>query len=71
HHFRYVISAQQAYYIRKHYGRANQTDRDALIAYMKEMDDYNAFLDEMGVEDADVYNDYSTGESSRLHNKIA
>lgn len=71
HQFRYVISAQQAYYIRKHYGRANQTDRDALIAYMKEMDDYNAFLDEMGVEDADVYYDYSTGESSRLHNKIA
>lgn len=34
HQLRYVISAQQAQYVRWHYKKQGQTDRDALIAYL-------------------------------------
>lgn len=71
HQFRYVISAQQAQWIRHHIKKSGETDAQALARYLKNMDEMNTFLEEQGIDKSDYYFDYSYGESSRLHNKIA
>ena len=53
HQFRYVISCQQAQWIRDHYRQLGMTDAEALAAYFK----------------VDPGLPYSFQESSRLHNK--
>ena len=53
HQFRYVISCQQAQWVRDHYRQASMTDTEALASYLK---DWSALP-------------YSFQESSRLHNK--
>ncbi|MCY7039972.1 DUF3114 domain-containing protein [Streptococcus sanguinis] len=53
HQFRYVISCQQAQWVRVHYRQAGMTDAEALASYLK---DWPALP-------------YSFQESSRLHNK--
>ena len=53
HQFRYVISCQQAQWVRDHYRQTGMTDAEALASYLK---DWSALP-------------YSFQESSRLHNK--
>ena len=53
HQFRYVISCQQAQWVRDHYRQTGMTDAEALASYLK---DWPALP-------------YSFQESSRLHNK--
>ena len=53
HQFRYVISCQQAQWVRDHFREVGMTDAEALAAYFK----------------ADPGLPYSFKESSRLHNK--
>ena len=53
HQFRYVISCQQAQWVREHYRQTGMTDAEALASYLK---DWPALP-------------YSFQESSRLHNK--
>lgn len=53
HQFRYVISCQQAQWVRDHYRQAGMTDAEALASYLK---DWPALP-------------YNFQESSRLHNK--
>ena len=53
HQFRYVISCQQAQWVRERYRQASMTDAEALASYLK---DWPALP-------------YSFQESSRLHNK--
>lgn len=53
HQFRYVISCQQAQWVRNHFREPGMTDAEALAAYLKSRP---------GLP-------YSFGESSRLHNK--
>ena len=55
HQFRYVISSQQAQYVREHYKRMGMTDAQALATYIRE----KGLLD------------FSVKHSSRLHNKVA
>ncbi|WP_277294531.1 DUF3114 domain-containing protein [Streptococcus hyointestinalis] len=55
HQFRYIISSQQAQWIRRHYKTANDTDADALAKYLAELDN----------------SDYTLNESARYHNKVA
>ena len=54
HQFRYLLSAYQAQWIRKHYTRAGQTDEEALQAYLQET---------KGIK-IDAY------AAARLHNKV-
>lgn len=70
HQLRYVISAQQADYIRRHHKRKGWTDAQALADYVSDLDESNTFLEEIGVDNSDYYYDYSSDESARLHNKI-
>ena len=53
HQFRYVISAQQAQWVREHYRKDGMTDEDALVAYAKEHPEL----------------EFEAGPSARLHNK--
>lgn len=55
HQFRYVISSQQAQYVRQHYKKAGMTDAQALAAYIR----------------AKRLFDISVWQSARLHNKVA
>ena len=55
HQFRYVISSQQAQYVRKHYKKTGMTDAQALAAYLRSRHLFS----------------YSLNVSARLHNKIA
>ncbi|WP_422804512.1 DUF3114 domain-containing protein [Streptococcus sp. FT1-55] len=71
HQLRYVISAQQAQWVRKEYRSPGLTDAQALARYMKDMDESNAFIEGVGIKDDRYYYNYDWGESSRLHNKIA
>lgn len=71
HQLRYVISAQQAQWVRKEYRSPGLTDAQALARYMKDMDDSNAVVEGIGIKDDRYYYNYDWGESSRLHNKIA
>lgn len=61
HQFRYVISSQQAQYIRHHYRQYQQTDGQALANYLR---------DKRGPAFWRRRPDYSLSESSRLHNKL-
>ncbi|WP_394405499.1 DUF3114 domain-containing protein [Streptococcus sp. 20-1249] len=71
HQFRYVISSQQAQWVRLNYKKQGMTDAQALAIYMKDMDEMNSFLEEAGIVNSDYYYDYNYGESARLHNKVA
>ena len=53
HQFRYVISAQQAQWVREHYRKDDMTDEDALVAYAKDHPEL----------------EFEAGPSARLHNK--
>lgn len=53
HQFRYVISAQQAQWVREHYRKDGMTDEDALVAYAKDHPEL----------------EFEAGPSARLHNK--
>lgn len=53
HQFRYVISAQQAQWVREHYRKNGMTDEDALVAYAKDHPEL----------------EFEAGPSARLHNK--
>ena len=55
HQFRYVISSQQAQYVRQHCKRKGMTDAQALAAYIR----------------AKGLLDISVWQSARLHNKVA
>ncbi|EJN93445.1 DUF3114 domain-containing protein [Streptococcus ratti] len=62
HQFRYVISSQQAQYIRRHFKKSAMTDKEALAAFLK------------GKKQQQFWRktaDYSLKESARLHNKRA
>ena len=70
HQLRYIISAQQAQWVRDEYRKTEMTDAQALSYYMKDMDEMNGILEKIGVDKSDYYYDYNFGESSRLHNKM-
>jgi probable cytoplasmic protein len=53
HQFRYVISAQQAQWVREHYRKNDMNDEDALVAYAKDHPEL----------------EFEAGPSARLHNK--
>lgn len=53
HQFRYVISAQQAQWVRQHFKQTGMTDADALATYFRSDQSLN----------------YAVGPSARLHNK--
>ncbi|MGT2657544.1 DUF3114 domain-containing protein [Streptococcus varani] len=55
HQFRYVISSQQAQYIRRYYKKSHMTDGQALASYLKERRIFSYYLN----------------EPSRFHNKVA
>lgn len=55
HQFRYVISSQQAQYIRKYYKKLGMTDTQALAVYLGSRSRFS----------------YSLNASARLHNKVA
>lgn len=55
HQLRYVISAQQANWVRQHYRTKTDSDADALAKYLTKLPEQ----------------DYSLTESSRYHNKVA
>ncbi|MBA2795366.1 DUF3114 domain-containing protein [Streptococcus porcinus] len=61
HQFRYVISSQQAQYVRHHYRKYQQTDGQALANYLSH---------KRGPSFWRNVADYSLSESSRLHNKL-
>lgn len=71
HQFRYLISSQQAQWVREHFRRDGMTDAEALAAYIRQMDGRNTFLEELGIDNYDYYYAYNMTESARLHNKIA
>ncbi|MGT2933303.1 DUF3114 domain-containing protein [Streptococcus catagoni] len=61
HQFRYIISSQQAQYIRSHFKREEMTDAYALAEFLKTKKG-SSFLRKKV--------DYSLKESARLHNKL-
>ncbi|AND78796.1 DUF3114 domain-containing protein [Streptococcus pantholopis] len=67
HQFRYVISAQQAQWVRDNYRKGEMTDEEALAAYLADKDAKNNIFEKLGLNDFD----YDLTESSRLHNKTA
>ena len=71
HQFRYVISAQQAQWVRDNYRKQGMSDAQALAHHMRDLDEANTLLEKIGVSNSDYYYDYQFGESSRLHNKLA
>ncbi|EHJ52527.1 DUF3114 domain-containing protein [Streptococcus macacae] len=62
HQFRYIISSQQAQYIRKHYRKEGMADDQALALFLKTKKGKVCYRK--------TY-DYSLFESARLHNKAA
>ncbi|WP_380424564.1 DUF3114 domain-containing protein [Streptococcus caprae] len=70
HQLRYLISNQQADWVRRHYGRPGRTDRSALVAYLAGKNARNTLLERLGLASYD-YAVYDVGESARLHNKQA
>ena len=71
HQFRYLISAQQAQWVRDHFRKKGQTDREALVAYLASKHNISEAKDEFGLVDFHYFVDYDLEESSRLHNKAA
>ena len=71
HQFRYLISAQQAQWVRDHYRKKGQIDRDALVAYLASKYNKEEAEDEFGLDNYRYFVDYDLEESSRLHNKAA
>lgn len=70
HQLRYVISYQQADWIRRHYGGVGVSDRQALITYLATKNRRNSLLEHLGLLPSD-YSVYDLRESARLHNKLA
>ncbi|MGT2924761.1 DUF3114 domain-containing protein [Streptococcus caviae] len=62
HQFRYVISSQQAQYIRRNFKKAGMADQEALAAFLKGKKQQRFWRKTA---------DYSLQESARLHNKRA
>lgn len=62
HQFRYVISSQQAQYIRRHFRKDKMTDKEALAEFLKHKKGQHFWRKSA---------DYSLTESARLHNKLA
>ncbi|MGT2785647.1 DUF3114 domain-containing protein [Streptococcus merionis] len=71
HQFRYLISSQQAQWLRQHFRKDNDTDAQALAKYIRDMDQRDSLLEKLGITNYDYYFEYSLTDSSRLHNKIA
>lgn len=63
HQCRYLISLQQSQWVRDHYGKETQTDREALLSYLKSVKIKSPYLRRR--------QPYTFKESSRLHNKLA
>ncbi|KHD46125.1 DUF3114 domain-containing protein [Streptococcus hongkongensis] len=61
HQFRYIISSQQAQYVRNHFKKEGMSDAQALMRYLRKK--RGPFFWRKQV-------DYSFKESSRLHNKL-
>lgn len=61
HQFRYIISSQQAQYVRKNFRKEGMTDAQALASYLRKK--RGPFIWRKQV-------DYSFKDSSRLHNKL-
>ncbi|MGT2715074.1 DUF3114 domain-containing protein [Streptococcus respiraculi] len=59
HQLRYVISSQQAEYVRKHFKEADETDSQALARYLRKTYPWWCWK-----------KDYTIGTSARLHNKL-
>ncbi|MBM7635683.1 DUF3114 domain-containing protein [Streptococcus saliviloxodontae] len=71
HQFRYVISAQQAQWVRQNYGKSSQSDKDALARYLATKDEKDTIGEVIGIDRYDYDASFDLTESSRLHNKIA
>ncbi|MBM7642348.1 DUF3114 domain-containing protein [Streptococcus loxodontisalivarius] len=71
HQFRYVISAQQAQWVRTNYGKDGETDKQALARYLATKDEKNSVSEALGIDGYDYDVTYDLGESSRLHNKVS
>lgn len=71
HQFRYVISAQQAQWVRENFREEGQTDKDALVAYLAAKRKVKEAVDQFGLEEFRYFVEYDLEESSRLHNKVA
>ncbi|MET3557718.1 hypothetical protein ABID29_000828 [Streptococcus rupicaprae] len=71
HQLRYLISSQQAQWVREHYRTSFQTDLGALIAYIRDLAERNGRLEQLGVDNYKAYFDFELTESARLHQKIA
>lgn len=69
HQLRYVISAQQAAWVRRHYGGLGISDREALVAYLATADVKDQWLEWLGLAPYDLVMTYDLGESARFHNK--
>nr|WP_306675906.1 DUF3114 domain-containing protein [Streptococcus didelphis] len=61
HQLRYIISSQQAQYIRQHYKGAKESDGQALVTFLRK---------KKGPSFWPGSKDYSLGDSARLHNKL-
>ncbi|AUC24649.1 DUF3114 domain-containing protein [Streptococcus uberis] len=61
HQFRYLISSQQAQYIRDHFGKGQKKDSQALADFLRAKKGPTFWRKAV---------DYSLSESSRLHNKL-
>ncbi|MBF0777262.1 DUF3114 domain-containing protein [Streptococcus cuniculi] len=59
HQLRYVISSQQAEYVRQQFKRSGETDRQALARYLRKVYPWWHWK-----------KDYTIGSSARLHNKL-
>lgn len=59
HQLRYVISSQQAEYVRKHFKHVGETDSQALARYLRQTYPFRYWK-----------KDYTIGSSARLHNKL-
>lgn len=71
HQLRYLISSQQAQWVRQSYGRPGETDEMALAAYIRDLAEHNHHLDRLGVDNYKAYFDFDLTESARLHQKLA
>lgn len=71
HQFRYVISGQQAQWLRDHFRAPEASDAQSLASYIRHLARRNQQLEDLGVDKIKEYFDYDLTESSRLHNKQA
>lgn len=69
HQLRYLLSTYQADWVRRYYGGTDQSDRQALVAYLSQADARDRLGEWLGLSAYDYQLTYDLGESSRLHNK--